>query len=181
MRTKAYHLKKRIFNQEEKDIRTSCTVPNWQYYRSKQIRYQLNENLKNTGLKIFIVEGVIEQLALKLLIRDMRNNKVPPKRTIKYNQAGNSYLKINLAINRIEDYFLFRTKRNTLRISVSALMDIALRLYLKLAARMLFLKLTGSRLKKKWHYIIQGFSNYEEHLMEISNNCLIFTEIHKFP
>jgi len=148
-------------NDEGKSIITSFSLPIWNKRRLKTISKKLKQKGYNKSTKEIIIKSL--QMIMTKTIR--QNNKAFLNRAVRYNNASSSYENVSVRMNP-QEYNSLHAKKMTMKVSLSYLLDLALRLYLRLIMN-LFLQ------KRKE---ISTYISYYKEINKFNYNTLFYSE-----
>ena len=158
-----------VKNQSNRSRKTSFKIQTKHFREVESEKAELIRQFRERNIYVSFNQGEIEQVCLNLYIRKRANIDFKAGRFTKYNHDGLGYTKVNMRPISLPKYNEYRMLCVKYRVSLSMLIDIAIRLYLKMAIRILFLHYVGPQmasntkpLKSKWKIIIFESTYYQD-------------------
>jgi len=148
-----------------KNIVTSFSLPTW---NKRRLSHAIN-TLNNKGYNISTKEMMLKALQIIMTKLERQDKKPFLNRAIRYNKTSSSYENISVRINHVE-YNSLHSKKMVMKVSLSYLLDLALRLYLSFIVNLFLQK------KKK----ISTCISYYKKIIKFNFNIILFTEEVKF-
>ena len=140
----AYFDLKCIAKRSKNNKKTSFTIRNLTLRKVEKEKQDLLHRLRFRKIHIRLIQGEIEKLCLYLLTEGPLLKSSQCSRMTLYNDKGHDYQKVNLTISNHEQHYEFRRLSLIHKASLSQLIDIAVRLYLKMAIRIIYLQFAGN-------------------------------------
>jgi len=166
LRKKTLSIIKNIQSDNGKNFESSFTIPLWNSKRLKAI----TKKLKKNGIKINTTNLAIQ--CLLLFQKKINKSKSQINRPVRYNQTECSYEKISIRFNP-KDYNALNSQKNHVKISISYMFDLAIRMYLMFVYKLLLNQ-------NESNHSFSFSSRYHRSMKQFNKSKIFLKEIFRF-